>query len=180
MTIFPEFSASEIRQVLQGLFPHRRLVLSQFTFFNNIGVSLPTGETFRRGRRCYRLEDILSIATVLALKEEGIPLKNIGDSPKVIRECSEKIFSAGPGVRLSGHGASVQLNFPGQHEYSESFIEFLLNTDKPSFFWSFDVGALAVQLRDVATAYVQGTDVKTAREQSLIEETAALPKVAVA
>ena len=74
MTIFPEFSASEIRQVLQGLFPHRRLVLSQFTFFNNIGVSLPTGETFRRGRRCYRLEDILSIATVLALKEEGIPL----------------------------------------------------------------------------------------------------------
>ena len=72
------------------------------------------------------------------------------------------------------------MNFPGQHEYSESFIEFLLNTDKPSFFWSFDVGALAVQLRDVATAYVQGTDVKTAREQSLAEEIAALPKVAVA
>ncbi len=76
-----EYSASDIRKLLQQLFPQRRLVLSQFTFFSHRGVARATGETYRRGRRCYRLHDILSIASIIALKEEGIPLKNIRVDP---------------------------------------------------------------------------------------------------
>ena len=161
-TVLPgiEFNASEIRQIFQGLFPHRRLVLSQFTFFNNAGIAQPTGLTQRRGRRCYRTEDLLSIAAVLALKEEGIPLKNIQPAPGLIRDRSEEIFSHGAGVRVSGCGSSVQLSFGTEAQYAENFIDFLLNADQPSFFWSYDVGSLALSLLEVTTAFVAGEDLQ--------------------
>jgi DNA-binding transcriptional MerR regulator len=104
-----EYSATEIRKLLQGLFPHRRLVLSQFTFFNQIGIAKPTGSGFKRGRQCYRLEDLLSIATILALKEEGIPFKNIEVVPKIIQQNAARIFEIGEGCRLSGHGDAIVL-----------------------------------------------------------------------
>ena len=145
-----EYSASQIRGLLQQLFPTRRLVLSQFTFFNQSGVSKPTGDTTRRGRRCYRLQDILSIACVLALKEEGIPLKNIDIVPALIQKEADRIFAAGVGVRISGFGSNIRLTFPGESwEYSalEAFLDDSTNT---LLFWNYDIGALAQQLVQVA------------------------------
>ncbi len=108
----PEFNASEVRRVLQELFPTRKLVLSQFTFFNQIGVSKPSGESFRRGRRCYKTQDLLPIAVVLALKEQGIPNKNISLVPALVQENCEKIFMTGAGARISGYKDTVCINFP--------------------------------------------------------------------
>lgn len=107
-----EFSATEVRRVLQELFPLRRLVLSQFTFFNQTGVACPTGDTYRRKRRCYRIVDILPIAVVLALKEQGIPLKNISRVPQLIQRQSAEIFRTGRGCRLYGHGETIALQMP--------------------------------------------------------------------
>ena len=152
-----EFSASEIRKILQSLFPHRRLVLSQFTFFNQVGVSRPSGETYRRGRRCYRIQDILPIACILALKEEGIPYKNVESVPVVLQTHAEKIFRTGPGVRISGFGANVELCFPGEEQLAEPYLDFLSGDFGIQLFWSFDVGVLAARLEQTAYEYNTGT-----------------------
>jgi DNA-binding transcriptional MerR regulator len=156
MTQNIEFSATEIRQILQAFFPHRRLVLSQFTFFNQVGVAKPTGETFRRGRRCYKLEDVLPIAAVLALKEEGIPLKNIETVPAMLQENSSKIFATGQGCRLSGFGDSVILSFPGEIANNKPIDAFLSETITPTLYWAYDVGILASQLQEMAARYLSG------------------------
>lgn len=150
--LYSEYSATELRRLLQELFPHRRLVLSQFTFYNQVGVAKPTGETFRRKRRCYRLLDILPIACVLALKEQGIPLKNIASVPGLIQEHSLEIFKAGRGCRLSGMGETVHLHIPGQNDGSLALATLLESeADIPSLFWGFDVGELSEQLCEVVT-----------------------------
>jgi hypothetical protein len=147
-----EYSATEVRQILQALFPTRRLVLSQFTFFNQVGISCPTGETFRRGRRCYRLQDLLSIACVLALKEEGIPFKNIESLPAMIREHSNRIFECPTGCRAVGYGEAVVLQFPGQTAALEVVDQFLNDGGKAKLFWSYDLGRLASTLELIATS----------------------------
>jgi len=152
-----EFSASEVRVVMQKLFPHRKLVLSQFTFFMQVGIARPSGKTFRRGRRCYRLEDLLPIATVLALKEEGIPFKNISDMPELVHNSAAKIFSIGAGCRLSGHGPKIDLTLPGSEGVGLRAIDSLLSGGNPGLsqiFWSLDVGLLAEQLQVTAAEAV--------------------------
>ncbi|MCB0360739.1 MAG: hypothetical protein KDD44_13920, partial [Bdellovibrionales bacterium] len=131
-----------------------RLVLSQFTFFNQNGVSQPTGETFRRGRRCYRLPDVLPIACVLALKEEGIPLKNLSGLPELIRENVEAIFSRGSSCRIAGFGETISLRFAGQE--APAVTEFLENSDRSLLCWSFDIGELAQQLLELAYSQLPG------------------------
>ena len=151
MMVEREYSAIEVRELVQKIFPQRKLVLSQFTFFNHAGVSRPSGETYRRGRRCYRLVDLLSVVTVLALKEQGIPLKNIESVPALIQENSATIFNLGAGCRLSGHGSAVCLNLPGG-DSTNTAVDSLLNGDDSQglLFWSYDVGLLAKQLQAVA------------------------------
>lgn len=146
-----EYSAIEIRTLLQELFPHRRLVLSQFTSFQHSGVAKATGATFRRGRRCYVLQDILPIACVLALKEEGIPYKNIEPLPALLQAHAEKIFAVGNGCLLSGFGDEISLVFPGENT-PNSALDLFLKTggETMQLFWSFNVGLLADQLRQVA------------------------------
>ena len=151
-----EYSASEARELMQRLFPHRRLVLSQFTFFNQVKIAVATGETFRRGRRCYRLLDLLSVGCVLALKEEGIPYKNIEAVPGMIQKNAQLIFELGPGCRLSGSGEQVGLNLPGRPLQGEEVLESFLDRSEDQLgqnqgiFWSFDLGLLAAQLRSIA------------------------------
>lgn len=152
---YVEYSASEIRKVLQGLFPERRLVLSQFTFFNQVGVARPTGSSFRRGRRCYRLQDLLSIACILALKEEGIPYKNVEEVPALIQANADRIFELGTGCRLSGFGSRVALNLPGSPPDTNALDTFLAPEGGTMLFWGFDVGFLALQLRQVAERLLQ-------------------------
>ncbi len=150
-----EYTASDIRKILQHLFPHRRLVLSQFTFFNQIGVARPSGESFRRGRRCYQLEDILPIAAVLALKEEGIPLKNITSVPALLQERRSSIFQAGAGSRLYGFGEVVSLMIPAENTENLALEAFLQNTGDPRLFWSYDVGVLSQQITAIARNEVE-------------------------
>ncbi len=145
-----EYSATEIRRILQELFPQRRLVLSQLTFFNQVGVAKPTGTTFRRGRRCYRLEDLLSVACMLALKEEGIPYKNVANLPALVQQQAQKIFALGTGCRLSGFSDNIVLQFPGESLEAPSLQQFLAGDSSPLLFWGFDVGVLASQLQEVA------------------------------
>lgn len=140
-----EYSATELRKLLQEMFPHRRLVLSQFTFYNQVGVSRPTGETFRRNRRCYKLLDILPIACVISLKEQGIPLKNIASVPALVQEHATKIFQIGKGCRLTGAGDTVHLHIPGEN-HADGALTDLLEGVCNSIFWGFDVGELAHQL----------------------------------
>lgn len=149
----PEFNASEVRKVLQELFPTRKLVLSQFTFFNQIGVSKPSGESFRRGRRCYKTQDLLPIAVVLALKEQGIPNKNIVNVPALVQEHCEKIFSVGVGARISGFRDVVCMNFPNEPIKDISLMAMLdceqVDHSEQNLFWSFDVGQMANDLEMV-------------------------------
>lgn len=145
-----EYSATELRRILQELFPHRRLVLSQFTFYNQVGVARPTGETFRRKRRCYRLLDILPIACIIALKEQGIPLKNIASVPGLVQEHSRDIFNTGRGCRLSGMGDTIHLHIPGRNDVAGALANLLESEgDVPTLFWGFDVGELSEQLSEV-------------------------------
>lgn len=151
-SIFPvEFSASEIRRILQKVFPQRRLVLSQFTFFNQIGIACPTGATFRRGRRCYRLEDLLSIAAVLALKEEGIPFKNIEELPVILQKHADQIFAIRRGCKVSGFSGIIDLELPGVIKETNALDAFLSEPAKSSLFWSYEVGLLAELLFDIAS-----------------------------
>ena len=140
-----EYCASEVRVILQELFPDRSLVLSQFTFFNHMGIARPTGTSHKRKRRCYRLSDVLPMATVLALKEEGIPLKNIGNAPTLIQEHLLAIENSFQAVLLSGFGESISLSI-GTDTYGTEIspIDALLNTNenKSTLFWSFDISAL--------------------------------------
>lgn len=150
-----EYSASEVRKLLQILFPQRRLVLSQFTFFNQVGVSAPSGETSRRGRRCYRLADLLSIACVLALKEEGIPYKNLEGLPQMIQGSLDKIFSFKEVCIASGWGSKVNLTFGNQASQADSIVSFLDEPNLLGLFWSFDVSDLARQLIEASEKYSQ-------------------------
>lgn len=173
-----EFSATEVRRLLQELFPLRRLVLSQFTFFNQTGVACPTGETFRRKRRCYRIMDVLPIAVVLALKEQGIPLKNISQVPQLIQRHSSEIFRHGRGCRLYGLGTTISLQLPTVPSENPALLALLgadqassaevpssgntLDSDaSPAMFWGFDVGELAEQICTAASRVY----VSTEREQ---------------
>lgn len=157
-----EFTASEVRALMQRLFPHRRLVLSQFTFFNQVGVAKPTGSSFQRGRQCYRLEDLLSIATVVALKEEGIPLKNISSVPQMVQAASEAIFKMGEGCNLYGYKDALQLLLKGDGGSNQAIEAFLADShevigESPAatkLLWSYDVGSLAMQLRRAAEGIV--------------------------
>ena len=163
MDIFSlEFSATEVRKLLQILFPQRRLVLSQFTFFNQTGLSKPTGKTTRRGRRCYCLQDLLSIACILALKEEGIPYKNLQNLPKTIQENLSQIFSFKEDCIASGWGDKVDLCFGDSAKQSNSISSFLSEEIVMGLFWSFDVSSLAKQLMQCCEQYVGASTQKQA------------------
>lgn len=145
-----EYSATEIRRILQELFPARKLVLSQFTFYNQIGVARPTGQTLKRGRRCYRLADILPIACVLSLKEKGIPLKNIESVPSLVHERASQIFAHGEGCFISGYGSAVSLQMPSDQSADICLESFLDDSeDVAQLFWSYDVGRLASTLAEI-------------------------------
>lgn len=150
-----EYSASEVRKLLQILFPQRRLVLSQFTFFNQVGVSTPSGETSRRGRRCYRLIDLLSIACILALKEEGIPYKNVECLPKMIQENLDKIFAFNESCIASGWGSKVDLSFGETASKANSILSFLEEPNLLGLYWSFDISDLAKQLLEACDKYTE-------------------------
>jgi len=148
-----EYTASHIRKLLQQLFPHRKLVLSQFTFFCQTGVSAPSGEQVRRGRRCFKLVDILPMASLLGVKEEGIPYKNADSLPLLVRDNAEKIFLSGPGTLIAGFGKDLSIRFP-KESWTGSAVEAFLDCEtqpgEQRLFWSYDVGELAKQLLSVA------------------------------
>ncbi len=150
-----EFTACEIRKVLQQLFPHRQLVLSQFTFYNQIGVAKPSGSSFRRGRRCYAAGDIVPIATVLALKEEGIPLKSIGDAPLRIQQHIAKIYYQNRQTNLMGFGNTISLSIEGESNDTTALDAFLSDPTRRLLFWNFDVSALAQQIRSIVNGEVR-------------------------
>ena len=158
-----EYSASEVRKLLQFLFPQRRLVLSQFTFFNHIGVSKPSGDTYRRGRRCYRLQDLLSIASVLALKEEGIPFKNVEVLPELIHENLNRIFLFSEECFLSGYDEKVTMSFGSEARGGETLESFFNSNEKLGLFWGFDITLMARQLIEAAERFDSGEDEKAAQ-----------------
>ena len=146
-----EFSAIEVREIIQKLFPHRKLVLSQFTFFGHAGVARPTGDTYRRGRRCFKLADLLPIAAVLALKEQGIPLKNIEEAPALIQMHIQDIFNT-PGCKLSGFGKNICITIPGKNVQNNALDEFLNpNGNDSCLFWTFDLSMLSAQLYQIGS-----------------------------
>lgn len=150
-----EFNASGVRRIIQEMFPMRKLVLSQFTLYYHMGVATPSGENYKRGRRCYRLYDLLPIALVLILKEQGIPNKNIGHIPRVISEKAERIFETGRGVRVSGFKEVCQLSFPDEISQDAALMAMLeddnISSGIQDLYWSYDVGYLASELMRVAT-----------------------------
>jgi len=217
-----EYNASEVRMILQELFPSRKLVLSQFTFFNQSGVGKPSGTTTRRGRRCYRLPDLLPIATILALKEQGIPNKNVDKAPPLVQDNADLIFSTEGPCQLSGVGDLVHLSLPkqktlnivsssrvsnldvsnssshdldrrldggvdrGLDEGVDLAIIAFLDNDTSDFFWSYDVGFLALELVRVTNRLLRegkftSTENKSTENKSvLVNELRALNKRAVA
>lgn len=140
-----EFTATEVRIILQDLFPARKLVLSQLTFFNQSGVCTPSGEKVIRGRKCYRVQDLLPIALVLALKEQGIPNKNVALVPSLVKEHSEFIFLLEDSCQISGTGDYVHLALPGSQEKDQA-LEHFLSGSSMDIFWSYDVGSLAKEI----------------------------------
>ncbi len=148
--LYSEFTASDVRKILHEMFPLRRLVLSQFTFFNQVGVSCPLGETFKRKRRCYRLLDILPIACILELKERGIPFKNINSVPGLLQKNACDIFNLGLGSRLAGVGDMVNLQLKGETLDSLVLDRFLSDTKNQLIFWSLDVGEMGQRILEVA------------------------------
>ncbi len=148
-----EYSATDVRWMLQQLFPKRKLVLSQLTFFNQSGVCRPTGNSFKRGRRCYKLVDLLPTACVLALKEQGIPLKNISQLPSLLQENTQRIFSDPKGCQVSGYGNEVSLLIPGEMTQNLALEAFLSNSSSSScLFWNFDIAPLVMRLLEAAQA----------------------------
>lgn len=155
-----EYIATEIRDILLDIFPHRKLVLSQFTFFVRSGVAEPSGEVYRRGRRCFRLPDLLSIACVLALKERGIPLKVLGDLPSEIRANAGYIMATHAPCWIAGFGDDVELvlcdSVSGGVSHRGSLVDRFLDDDnagKTLLMWRFDVTSLAIALKKAAAAY---------------------------
>jgi DNA-binding transcriptional MerR regulator len=140
-----EFTASEARIILQELFPARKLVLSQLTFFNQSGVSIPSGANIKRGRRCYRVYDLLPIALVLALKEQGIPNKNVARVPALIQAHLNEIFSSKEACQISGIDDIVYLSLPGSHAPDEAIVK-LLYGSSVHFFWSYDAAYLSKEI----------------------------------
>jgi|GEM_PF-4102800 len=149
----PEYSASQVREFLIDLFPHRKLVLSQLTFFSRTGIAQPTGETLKRGRRCFCLEDILPVACILALKEKGIPLCNVRPVPALLMTHSQRIFAFDGQARLSGCGDKVFLSFDNDEGMCPVMSSFLSGNEDMSLFWSYDVSALARELLEIAWEY---------------------------
>lgn len=152
-----EYTASDVQAMLQEMFPRRKLVLSQLTLFNQNGVCQPTGVTFRRGRRCYRIQDLLPTICVLVLKEEGIPFKNIASVPQLVRDHADLILNqsskARCSVRLAGCGDVVSLMISGDSS-DMAALNSLLDTPSSTnanLFWSCDVAALGHRL--LQTAY---------------------------
>ncbi len=178
-----EFNASGVRRIIQELFPMRKLVLSQFTLYFHTGVATPSGENFKRGRRCYRLYDLLPIALVLVLKEQGIPNKNIGHIPKVISERAERIFEYGRGVRVSGFKDACKLNFPDENSGDSALLELLeddhLASGIQDLYWSYDVGFLATELIRVATR-IHSEDIHAGNIEESNKSNFNLRKLAVA
>ncbi len=153
-----EFTASGVRRIIQDMFPTRKLVLSQFTLYHQIGLSKPSGDNFKRGRRCYRLYDLLPIALVLVLKEQGIPNKNIGNLPKLISGHAEQIFNQGRGVRVSGYKEVCNLSLLDEsHGLGEDIALLAMLAEDPissgvqDLYWSYDIGYLASELIRVAS-----------------------------
>jgi DNA-binding transcriptional MerR regulator len=140
-----EFTASEARIILQELFPARKLVLSQLTFFNQSGVSIPSGASIKRGRRCYRVSDLLPIALVLALKEQGIPNKNVARVPALIQAHLNDIFSSRDACQISGIDDIVYLSLPGCQTPDEAIVK-LLDGSSMHLFWSYDAGYLSKEI----------------------------------
>jgi len=151
-----ELNASGVRKVLQSIFPLRRLVLSQFTLYNQLGITIPTGMTFSRGRRCYKLKDLLPVALILALKEQGIPNKNLENLPTLVQSELDNIFSLGKGCLVSGFNEVLNLSLLGVPSEDKALSEMLLfnnsNISANSYpiYWSYDVGYLSEDLRRVA------------------------------
>lgn len=149
-----EYSAIEVRALLQQIFPKRKLVLSQLTLYMQLGVCQPSGQTTRRKRRCFRLEDLLPLAVVMSLKEQGVPLKNLDGLPELLRENVAHIFSRGQGCRLSGFAGQFCLQIPGVSSKSEHPPLQALLGEGPEIafntFWGIDVGLIAEQLIDVS------------------------------
>jgi len=141
-----EYTTCEIRKFLQQLFPHRQLVLSQFTFYNHIGVAKPSGESFKRGRRCYVASDILPIVVILALKEEGIPLKNLGNSVQAIQSNINSIFHERKPTRLMGFGSTISLHIEGEKEDQIAVESFLEDSAETLLFWNIDITSLVTDL----------------------------------
>ncbi|MDD2943259.1 MAG: hypothetical protein PHC51_09875 [bacterium] len=161
MTTDVEFSATEVREILLKLFPHRKLVLSQFTFFASSGVGSPTGKTFRRGRRCYVLEDLLPIACVLSLKERGIALKVLGSFPSMIKEKAHSILYQGDKCWIAGFGGDVELC--NSQTPSGQLVDRFLSSEVPQqLFWRFNVTSMAEELLQAAMTHEVVTDIAVA------------------
>ena len=126
------------------------MVLSQLTFFNQSGVSIPSGEEFRRGRRCYKLVDLLPIACVLALKEQGIALKLISHIPDTIRKNMQEIFSFSKTCKIVGCGDEVALGVEDDGVEEEFLSRFLSGELPQKLFWVYDLSSTAEQLIRVA------------------------------
>lgn len=154
-----EYNATEMRELLVQLFPYRRLVLSQFTFFSNEGMVEATGQTLRRGRRCYRITDILPMVCIFALKERGIPLKNIKELPQAIRENIDLIFNREHQARIFGYGNSVSLLFDQDCRSSEELKCFLSDNNSHNLYWMYNLSELAANLLRVAEGQEQKMEV---------------------
>lgn len=156
-----EYSTAEVRNLMLEIFPHRKLVLSQFTFFQQVGVITPTGCTQKRGRKCFRLTDLLSLVAVLELKERGIALKGIEQVPSMIRNQIEEVFKLDTTWRLSGYKGHCSLK--NEDQTDDALNAFLSdNNSCGKLFWSIDLSMLASKLlevrdlqdlRDLKTAY---------------------------
>ncbi|MBL7662290.1 hypothetical protein JNK13_06005 [bacterium] len=141
-----EYTASEMREILRRLFPERRLVLSQFTFFNHSGITKPSGLSYKRGRRCFCLVDILPIAVVLTLKEQGIPLKNANRVPLLVQEKAQEILSFNQTYRLTGFGSHLCLTTLADPQPNIPLEYFLNETKGDTLFWGLDLSAVAQNL----------------------------------
>ena len=165
-----EFTATDVRKIIQKVYPSRRLVLSQFTFFNDAGISSPTGTQMVRGRGCYRLHDLLPIATVIALKDRGITYKKIQQLPSLIQQHSHQIFKIGAGCRVNGFGSNIEISIPGLSTISctdnksssestiDQFIASLDSNKSSGLYWSLDIGKLASDLQMFASELFEKND----------------------
>ncbi len=149
-----EYTAIEIREIMQQVFPTRKLVLSQLTFFGHLGAVKATGESFKRGRRCYHIADLLPFACIISLKEQGIPLKNIKELPTLLQNNITSICSRNSGCKVSGYGDTVSLTIDGEMIENAALDEFLA-LEKQSIFWSFDLSTLVNKLNQLTSTTIK-------------------------